>query len=92
MEDELPGAIINRPKTGFGAPLRYWLKNQLFDSVNELLSAKSIRDRGLFDANNARDIIESDRAGRVDASYTVFAMLCIEIWCRTFLDKPTPAP
>ena len=92
METELPKAIIDRPKTGFGAPLRYWLKNELFDSVNELLSVKSLRDRGIFDADNARAIIDADRAGRVDASYTVFAMLCIEIWCRIFLDKQTPAP
>jgi len=36
-----------------------------------------------------RNLVEADRAGRVDAAYTVFALICIELWCRTFLDRAT---
>jgi hypothetical protein len=25
----------------------------------------------------------------VDASYTLLSLLCIEIWCRAYLDRPT---
>ena len=29
--------------------------------------------------------------GKVDAAYTIFALLCIELWCRLFIDKPAEA-
>ncbi len=27
-------------------------------------------------------------AGEVDASYTLLSLLCIELWCRRFIDQP----
>jgi hypothetical protein len=27
-----------------------------------------------------------DRAERVDGSYTIFALMCFELWCRMFID------
>jgi asparagine synthase (glutamine-hydrolysing) len=32
-------------------------------------------------------LVDADRRGRVDAAYTILAMLCIELWCRRFLDR-----
>jgi hypothetical protein len=29
---------------------------------------------------------ETSRMSGVDASYTLLSLLCIEIWCRTFID------
>jgi asparagine synthase (glutamine-hydrolysing) len=28
----------------------------------------------------------ADRDGRIDAAYTIFAIVCIEVWCRIFID------
>jgi asparagine synthase (glutamine-hydrolysing) len=36
-------------------------------------------------------MIERDRQRRFDASYTIFSMMCIELWCRMFVDQPTPS-
>ena len=85
MEPLLPRDVIYRPKTGFGAPLRQWLQGRLRGSVDELLGEASLRERGLFDPRAVRALVEADRAGRIDGAYTVFAILCIEIWCRRFL-------
>ena len=53
---------------------------------------------GLRDERDGRDgrdkrevlavqrLIAANDEGRVDASYTLLSLLCIEIWCRTFLD------
>lgn len=92
MEGILPRDVIYRPKTGFGAPLRYWLRNELRGVVEEVLSESSLRSRGLFDPAAVRDLIEADRAGRVEAAYPIFALICMELWCRTFLDRATAAP
>ncbi len=87
MEPYLPKEIIYRRKTGFGVPIRAWLGNELREMVNETLSPSSIRRRGFFDADAVERLVSKDRAGVIDGSYTVFALMCIELWCRRFLDE-----
>jgi asparagine synthase (glutamine-hydrolysing) len=86
MEPYLPRNIIYRPKTGFGAPLRRWLKVELNDYVADLLSHRSLASRGLFDPERVRRLIASNNAGAIDVSYTIFSLMCVEIWCRQHLD------
>jgi asparagine synthase (glutamine-hydrolysing) len=90
METYLPRDVIYRGKTGFGAPLRHWLRNQLRPLVEEVLSERSLASRGLFDPEGARRLVQLNAAGHVDAAYTIFSMICIELWCRMFVDRPTP--
>ena len=87
MEPYLPRDVIYRPKTGFGAPLRRWMRFDLREMLGDLLSAESLQRRGLFEPNAVQRLIADNDAGRVDASYTLLSLLCIEIWCRTFLDQ-----
>ena len=86
MEPYLPGEVIHRPKSGFGAPLRRWLGGALRPLADELLSSASLQRRGLFDAAAVRSLREADAAGRVDAAYTILSLMCIEIWCRHYVD------
>lgn len=92
MEPFLPHDVIYRPKSGFGAPLRRWIRHDLREFLLELLSADSLRRRGLFDPTAVHSLITRNDAGAIDGSYTILSLMCIEIWCRTFLDrgcKPT---
>lgn len=86
MEPYLPHDVIYRSKVGFGAPLRSWLTHQLRPMVDDLLSPSTLSRRGLFDPQGVQRLVDLDRAGRVDASYTIFSLMCIELWCRQFLD------
>ncbi|HQS58851.1 MAG: asparagine synthase (glutamine-hydrolyzing) [Gallionellales bacterium 35-53-114] len=89
MEKYLPREVIYRPKTGFGAPLRSWLhsENKLKPLMMDVLSKNAITRRGIFDSKSVESLIEEDAKGRVDATYTIFSMMCIELWCRKFLDE-----
>ncbi|HXF46143.1 MAG TPA: asparagine synthase C-terminal domain-containing protein, partial [Burkholderiaceae bacterium] len=87
MEPLLPPEVIYRPKTGFGVPLRRWLRNELREVVDDLLSERSLAARGLFDAAAVTRLRAMDAAGRVDAAYPLLALCSIELWCRIFLDK-----
>lgn len=86
MEPYLPHDVIYRPKTGFGAPLRRWMQNDLRELLGDLLSVSSLKRRGLFEPVPVQRLIAANDAGKVDASYTLLSLLCIEIWCRTYLD------
>lgn len=87
MEPYLPHGVIYRPKTGFGAPLRRWMLHDLRDTLGEVLSESSISKRGLFDAMAVQKLLAENDRGLKDASYTLFSLMCIEIWCRKFIDS-----
>ncbi len=86
MEPYLPHDVIYRPKTGFGVPLRHWLQGRLKPLVDEVLSPVSLASRGIFDPEAVASLIKADRAGRIDAAYTLFGIVCMELWCKQYLD------
>jgi asparagine synthase (glutamine-hydrolysing) len=88
MEPYLPRDVIYRSKTGFGAPLRRWLKVELRDWLAETLSPRNVSNRGFFEPQAVQRLINDNASGRIDASYTLFSLACIEMWCKSFLDKP----
>ncbi len=90
LEDILPHDVLYRPKTGFGAPLRAWLRGPLKPFVEDMLSVSAINKRGIFDSKTVQQLIIDDRNGKIDAAYTIFSLICIEIWARQFVDGPTP--
>lgn len=87
MEPYLPHKVIYRPKAGFGAPLRHWLRHELRELVDDLLSVEVLHRRGLFDPEAVANLIADDRNGRVDAAYTILGLICIEVWCRNFCSR-----
>lgn len=88
MKADLPMDIINRPKTGFGIPIRRLIKNELKESFSDLLSDNSLRSRGLFDPNGVKKLLELDFQGKMDAANLIFTIGCVEMWARIFIDNP----
>jgi asparagine synthase (glutamine-hydrolysing) len=86
MEGILPEEIIHRPKTGFGIPLRGWMTAKDNRIEADYLSRDSLSRRGLFDPDAVHQLIIDNRTGRLDASYPILALACVEIWCRQFAD------
>lgn len=87
MEPYLPREIVYRPKTGFGAPLRRWMREELRGLLADVLSGKRVRERGLFDASAVQRLILANDLGKIDASYTLLSLLSVELWCRRFIDS-----
>ncbi|PCJ59300.1 MAG: asparagine synthase (glutamine-hydrolyzing) [Planctomycetota bacterium] len=86
MEKYLPKDVVYRPKSGFGAPLRRWIRHDLRELLGDLLSTESLRRRGIFEPEAIHRLIKANDSGKVDASYTLLSLLCIEIWCRSYLN------
>lgn len=87
MEPYLPKEVIYRPKSGFGAPLRRWMRGELRPLLGDLLSVESLKRRGLFEPAAVQRLIKWNDCGKVDAAYTLLSLLNIEIWCRAYLDR-----
>jgi asparagine synthase (glutamine-hydrolysing) len=86
MEPFLPHDVIYRPKTGFGVPLRNWLHTILAPLVDDVLSDTSLRSRGIFNPKAVKELRRANLRGQVDATYTIFSMVCLELWCRQYMD------
>ncbi|MDQ2668596.1 MAG: asparagine synthase C-terminal domain-containing protein, partial [Gemmatimonadota bacterium] len=90
MEPYLPHDVIYRPKSGFGAPLRQWMRNELRPLMSDVLSPDSLRRRGLFEPAAVQDLMAQNHTGKADAAYTLLSLMNIEIWCRTYVDQAPP--
>jgi len=91
-ERHLPRAVVHRPKASFNSPLRAWIRRDLRGLVDDLLSERQLRERGLYQPAMVRRMIDEDRAGREDHSMWIWTMLTVEVWHRTFLDRTPVGP
>jgi asparagine synthase (glutamine-hydrolysing) len=82
----LPAEVINRPKAGFGAPVRKWIVNDMDEMIYERLSPGSIDKRGIFSSKKIQELIVNNKKGVIDASYTIWSLLAIESWMKQFAD------
>ncbi len=84
-ERYLPNDLIYRPKTGFGGPIRKWITEDFKEIVNDKLSKQALSQFGIFEYDKVRKLIDENIAGKIDASYSIFSLLAIQSWMKTFL-------
>lgn len=87
MRRYLPDDVLYRSKTGFGAPLRKWIAEDLHPLISDCLSPQRLAQRGLFDAEAVQRVIRANRENRADHSYLIYALLNLELWQQTFIDR-----
>lgn len=81
----LPPRLVHRPKQGFGVPLREWMQGPLGSQLVDYTNSTRIRSQGVFSPEGLRRLIALNQAGKVDATYTLYAVLCVDSWIRQFL-------
>ena len=89
QRDRLPAEILTRSKQGFGVPVRSWLQGPARDMMEDLTSTSTISSRGLFDTDAVTKLKEDFFAQRIDAAFTLFPMMAMELWCRSLDNAET---
>ncbi|MBI4665142.1 MAG: asparagine synthase (glutamine-hydrolyzing) [Nitrospinae bacterium] len=86
--NKMPGKILDRKdKMGFPVPLNHWIKSGSAEFVRDVLLSERTRSRGLFNVPRIEEAVTSQgEFGRV-----VWGLLCLELWCRIFIDWERPA-
>ena len=87
MQGSLPRETMVRPKSGFGAPLRRWIRRELRPVTDNLLSPGVVVSRALFEPREVKRLIDDNTAGRADNAYAIYALLNLELWMQTFVDR-----
>lgn len=85
-EKYLPTKIINRSKAPFSAPMRRWLRKDLKEMVQDLLSEESLKKRGVYEPQYVHNLIVENEQGRVDNSQIIWRLITNELWYRTFFN------
>lgn len=80
----LPEKIAGRKdKMGFPVPLTSWYKNDLETFVKDILLGKTTKKRGIFKTKKISSLLK--QPAHFDRQ--IWAMVCLELWFRNFIDK-----
>ena len=88
LRGSIPAEVLTQKKAGFGAPEDAWLAGELREMVDDLLSERRVRERGLFDPAAVRRLVDRHRLGQSDLSLPVWSLLTLELWQQQFIDRP----
>jgi asparagine synthase (glutamine-hydrolysing) len=95
MEPYLPRNLLYRPKMGFGVPIDAWLRTDMREFAYDVLLDQTSRERGLFDTNYVRQILDAHMSGQ-NWAIRIWALLMLELWFRMWIDSTEviacPAP
>ena len=77
----LPDKIIHRQKHGFGIPLGAWLREDIAP-VRDILLSQQAHQRGLFNMDALKTLIDEHASRKRDHSRKLWALLTLETWHR----------
>jgi asparagine synthase (glutamine-hydrolysing) len=80
MEGRLPQRIRTRAKKGFGMPVAKWLKGDLKELVHDTLSAKRLREQGLFRLDYVNQLLADHESGKSDNRKLIWTLLMFHLW------------
>jgi asparagine synthase (glutamine-hydrolysing) len=80
LSRSVPRALWQRPKMGFGIPLDSWLRGEMRDWAEELLSEKRLRESGLLQPAPVRAKWREHLSGRRDWQYQLWDVLMFQSW------------
>jgi asparagine synthase (glutamine-hydrolysing) len=76
----VPPELTDRPKVGFAVPLASWLRNELRDWAESLLSEDRLRQSEFFDPVPIRTKWAEHLSGRRNWQYHLWDVLMFEAW------------
>jgi asparagine synthase (glutamine-hydrolysing) len=80
LERHVPTALIDRPKKGFGVPINRWLRQDLREWAEDLLSPAGLGASGLLDVPTVRARWRDHLEGRSDQRYWLWNVLMFQAW------------
>lgn len=87
IKDILPHDLLWRKKQGFGVPVGQWFKKDLYEFTRDILLSEKALKRDLFDKRYIDKILQDHRTGRQNHHHRLWALLCLELWFMTFIDR-----
>jgi len=87
MTNDLPPAILNRPKKGFPVPIGPWLKTELRSMVHDALLSRGSALSDYMNVKTVEKVVRQHELGQVDRSQEIWTLLVFEYWHRVFMSR-----
>lgn len=78
--------LAYRKKQMFTVPVGDWFKTTLKDTCRDLLLSPKTVERGFFNYDYVKHLLESHCDGSENNTREIRALMAVEYWCREFLD------
>lgn len=82
----LPAENLHRRKMGFGVPVGDWMRGELRPLLEDALLSSQAIGREYFEPPMIRRLVDEHMTRKQDYTYQLWALLCLELWHREFLD------
>lgn len=84
----VPKALLDRPKKGFGVPLRKWLRTVLKEDVLRVADPVKLKKQGIFNVGMIRRLIEKQRKSDVIIySSLLWSFYVFQMWYSEFIEE-----
>ncbi|HLV87845.1 MAG TPA: asparagine synthase (glutamine-hydrolyzing) [Candidatus Sulfotelmatobacter sp.] len=85
----VPQEATKRPKQGFALPLLHWMRHELKDPMLSLLLEPKTIQRGYFNEQGVRFLLNEFLRGRTDDYLVIWRLMMFELWQRVYLERLT---
>jgi asparagine synthase (glutamine-hydrolysing) len=86
----IPPQLLHRRKQGFSMPLVHWMRKELKDGLLPILLEPRTLQRGYFEPQAIRTVMDEHFRGRRDRAGLLWILLVFELWHRNFLEAKSP--
>ncbi|MCP2252281.1 asparagine synthase (glutamine-hydrolyzing) [Prauserella aidingensis] len=85
LDGIVPSHVLNRRKLGFPVPIRHWLRSDMYDWARGIIADSQTGH--LLDKAAVRALLDEHRAGTLDHSRRLWALLVFMIWHGIFVEN-----
>ena len=89
FKSDLPKEVIEHRKVGFAQPMNEWFRTDCRGFVQGILFDGRTCRRGIIRQSYVEHIWQEHLSGRKDREWEIWQLLNLELWYRTFIDRPT---
>jgi asparagine synthase (glutamine-hydrolysing) len=86
LHRRVPRELIDRPKVGFSVPIDRWLRGELRDWAEALLSPQALARSAVFDAEVVSRTWNEHLSGRANLQHQLWCVLMFQAWHQHWIE------
>lgn len=87
LSDFIPKDLVDRPKAGFGIPLRNWLSTFFWADILKYSNKKAIEEQGIFDYEKLQEVLKRYQTkNTILVANVLYAFYMFQLWYKEYIE------